>query len=166
MDEPFIFVIFCVVAMFVFIGEVVVLVRSLLLRGFDRDTVDRVKTFMLHQGTRIMEDTKPVNIEKLSNGKFNVTFSNGSSEVFDTVLSAIGRNMETSKIGLDTIGVKLNSKNGKVICVNEQTSIPHVYAVGDVVNVSERYISFLCYDTSNFVLVPISSPHLPLCCLF
>jgi len=129
------------------VGEVVVLVRSLLLRGFDRDTVERVKTFMLHQGTRIMEDTKPVNIEKLSSGKFKVTFSNGASEEFDTVLSAIGRSMETSKIGLDAIGVKVNAKNGKVMCVNEQTSVPHVYAIGDVVNVSgiEQFVNYLLF---------------------
>lgn len=31
-------------------------------------------------------------------------------------------------------GVKLDAKTGKIVCMNEQTTIPHVYAVGDVIH--------------------------------
>ncbi|MEJ1279684.1 hypothetical protein NN561_010619 [Cricetulus griseus] len=49
------------------------------------------------------------------------------------VLLAVGRESCTRKIGLEKIGVKINEKSGK-IPVNdmEQTNVPHVYAVGDI----------------------------------
>jgi pyruvate/2-oxoglutarate dehydrogenase complex dihydrolipoamide dehydrogenase (E3) component len=36
-------------------------------------------------------------------------------------------------LGLESIGVELNPSNGKIVCVNEQTSVPNIFAVGDVV---------------------------------
>ena len=49
------------------------------------------------------------------------------------VLFAIGRDACTDKIGLDTVGVKTNPKNLKVI-VNEKdgSNIPYVHAIGDI----------------------------------
>ena len=29
-------------------------------------------------------------------------------------------------------GVELNPKNGKIITTNEQTNVPHIFAIGDV----------------------------------
>ena len=52
--------------------------------------------------------------------------------MFDTVLAAIGRNADVAKLGLDAAGV-VTAKNGKLETVNEQTNVPHIYAIGDVV---------------------------------
>lgn len=30
--------------------------------------------------------------------------------------------------------MQLNPSNGKIVCVNEQTSVPNIFAVGDVVD--------------------------------
>ena len=49
-------------------------------------------------------------------------------------MSAIGRYADVTGLGLDTIGVVTNPKTGKIVCSNEQTSVPHVYAIGDVVD--------------------------------
>lgn len=114
-------------------GEVVVLVRSMLLRGFDRDVVNRVKDVMVAQGTRIMEGVQPTSITKLPSGRLLVTYSTGASEEFDTVLCAIGRRADTSKLGLENVGITADPSNGKLKCANEQTSVSHIYAVGDVV---------------------------------
>jgi len=115
-------------------GEVVVLVRSMPLRGFDREVVDKVTSYMTAQGVRIMQGLLPSSIVKQPTGKLLVTFSDGKSEEFDTVLAAVGRNADTKNLGLESIGVQLNPKNGKIICNNEQTSVPNVYAIGDVVD--------------------------------
>jgi len=115
-------------------GEVVVAVRSILLRGFDRDVVSRVKDTMVAQGTRILDGVQPTSITKLPSGRLLVTFSTGESEEFDTVLSAIGRYADTSKLGLENVNITANTSNGKLVCVNEQTSVPNIYAVGDVVH--------------------------------
>lgn len=116
-------------------GDVTVLVRSMMLRGFDREIVDKVKEVMVHNGTNIVEGVTPASIEKLSTGKLLVTYSNGESGEFDTVLAAVGRYMDVEKLGIDAAGaVPLQlTKNNKLVCTNEQTSVPHIYAVGDVV---------------------------------
>jgi thioredoxin reductase (NADPH) len=44
-----------------------------------------------------------------------------------------GRRADTTKLGLESAGVITNPFNGKILCVNEQTSTANIYAVGDVV---------------------------------
>lgn len=116
-------------------GSATVLVRSMMLRGFDREIVDKVKNVMEHNGTKIIEGVTPASIEKLPTGKLLVTYSNGDSREYDTVLAAVGRSMDVQKLGVDGAGalpLEMN-KSMKLVCKNEQTSVPHVYAVGDIV---------------------------------
>ena len=51
---------------------------------------------------------------------------------FDRILCAVGRAPNSAGFGLEELGVKLNPN--RTICVNEklQTSIPNIYACGDV----------------------------------
>ena len=60
--------------------------------------------------------------------------SDGVTEEYDTVLCAIGREADTRGLALESLGVAVNTKSGKVVCRNEQTSVPHVYAIGDIVD--------------------------------
>ena len=116
-------------------GSATVLVRSMMLRGFDREIVEKVKDVMVHNGTKIIEGVTPASIEKLPTGKLLVTYSNGESGEFDTVLAAVGRYMDVEKLGVHSAGpvpLEMN-KSMKLVCNNEQTSVPHVYAVGDIV---------------------------------
>lgn len=71
-------------------GEVVVLVRSIMLRGFDRDLVDRIQTYMTVAGTKILTGVLPESIVKTASGRFLVKFSTGEEEEFDTVVAAVG----------------------------------------------------------------------------
>lgn len=91
------------------------------------------KSLMSHPNMRIERETLPESITKLPSGKLLVLMSNGKSEEFDTVLVATGRYADTSGLNLSAVGVDVNFKNGKIICNHEQTSAPHVYAIGDVV---------------------------------
>lgn len=121
-------------------GEVTVLVRSVPLRTFDQDVVKFITDYMTHAGTRIVLGVLPKSIEKLSNGRFLVTYGDkdsSSSEEFDTVLQAVGRTPDLTTLGLDSIaegGISIDSRSGKVLCKSEQTSVPHVYAIGDIVH--------------------------------
>lgn len=122
-------------------GDVTVLVRSMPLRGFDRDVVDKITDYMKEQGTKIVLGVTPQSIEKVPNTdptkekeQLKVTYSNGESDVFDTVLTAIGRRADTAGLNLEALGLNVNPNNGKIIASNEQTSVPHVYAIGDVVD--------------------------------
>ena len=52
--------------------------------------------------------------------------------MFDTVLFAIGRTADTHLLNLQEVGVK-TAPNGKIIAEdNDVTSVPNIYAIGDV----------------------------------
>ncbi|XP_007465355.1 PREDICTED: thioredoxin reductase 3, partial [Lipotes vexillifer] len=120
--------------------EVTVMVRSQLLRGFDQEMAEKVASSMQQLGVRFLRKFVPVEqLEKGSPGKLKVVAKSTEGTemiegLYNTVLLAIGRDSCTKKIGLEKIGVTVNEKTGK-IPVNdvEQSSVPYVYAVGDVV---------------------------------
>jgi thioredoxin reductase (NADPH) len=117
--------------------DVSVAVRSVVLRGFDREMATDVVNGLKEHGTNLLMKVSPLSIEKNDEGRLAVTLKDNESgetrvEVFDTVFMATGRAADTSKLGLDSVGVKTDAK-GKIVCVNEQTSVPHIYAIGDVV---------------------------------
>jgi thioredoxin reductase (NADPH) len=117
-------------------GETKVLVRSKPLRTFDQDTVQYVVDYMTKKsGVQIIEGALPKSIEKLPNGKLLVSYKDVEEE-FDTVLAAIGRTPDLSGLNLSALspeGLAVDPKSGKIRCVHEQTSVPHVYAIGDIV---------------------------------
>lgn len=52
-------------------------------------------------------------------------------EVYDTVFCATGRVPITKALNLEAAGVTARV-DGKIDAVNEQTNVPHIYAIGDV----------------------------------
>lgn len=115
-------------------SEVTVLVRSILLRGFDRDMVERVEESLKAHGVDLQMGVLPESITKLDSGKLLVKMSNGEEGEFDTVLAATGRYADTPALNVQGAGVEINPRNGKIPCVHEQTNVPHIYAIGDVVD--------------------------------
>lgn len=113
-------------------NDVTVAVRSILLRGFDRECTDRIGAYMEDHSVKFKKQVVPTKLEKTSGDKIQVTFSDGTSDEYDTVLAAVGRFADTEKLGLENVGVKTNPKNKKIIATNEQSSTPNIYAVGDV----------------------------------
>uniref|UniRef100_A0A672GNQ3 thioredoxin-disulfide reductase (NADPH) n=1 Tax=Salarias fasciatus TaxID=181472 RepID=A0A672GNQ3_SALFA len=121
--------------------DVTVMVRSILLRGFDQDMANRAGEHMEEHGVKFLRKYVPVKVEELeagTPGRLKVTAkSTETDEViegeYNTVLIAVGRDACTDKIGLDKAGVKVNPKNGKIpVNDEEQTSVPHIYAIGDI----------------------------------
>ncbi|XP_057194693.1 thioredoxin reductase 3 [Triplophysa rosa] len=121
--------------------DVTVMVRSILLRGFDQDMANRAGDHMETHGVKFIRKFVPVKIEELeagTPGRLKVTAkSTESDEIiegeYNTVLIAVGRDACTGNIGLDKAGVKVNPKNGKIpVNDEEQTNVPHIYAIGDI----------------------------------
>ncbi|KAL2299837.1 hypothetical protein Nmel_012690 [Mimus melanotis] len=117
------------------------MVRSILLRGFDQEMAERVGAYMETHGVKFIRKFVPVQVEQLEQGmpgRLKVTAKSTEGpetleEEYNTVLIAIGRDACTRNIGLQTIGVKINEKNGKVpVNDEEQTNVPYVYAIGDI----------------------------------
>jgi len=112
--------------------DVTVAVRSILLRGFDRECAEKIGEYMEEHGVTFRKQVVPTKLEKVDGDQILVTFSDNSSEVYDTVLVAIGRSADTSKLGLENVNVEANARNGKISTKNEQTTTPNIYAIGDV----------------------------------
>lgn len=50
-----------------------------------------------------------------------------------------GRAPETEALGLDKLGVQLNQETGKIVVgADESTSVPNIYAFGDIGEVRSR----------------------------
>ena len=49
---------------------------------------------------------------------------------------AVGRRPLTEEIKASSIGIELNNTSKKIVAQLEQTNIPHIFAVGDVLHVS------------------------------
>jgi len=114
--------------------DVTVAVRSILLRGFDRECSKRIGDYMKEHGVKFRMQVTPSKLEKVENDRIKVTFSDGTSDVYDTVLSAVGRTADTAKLGLESVNVVTNPKNRKIVTKCEQSSVPNIYAVGDVMD--------------------------------
>ena len=121
--------------------DTTVMVRSILLRGFDQQMAGMIGSYMEGHGVKFVRECVPTALEKADPEGSRVTvkakYLDGSeySDEFDTVIFAIGRDAETAKLGLDKVLVKLNPSNGKVITdEHEQSSAEHVYAIGDMLD--------------------------------
>ena len=119
--------------------DVTVMVRSILLRGFDQECANKVGDFMKDQGIHFLHGYVPKEIIKRADGRYTVkycgaAFANADIEaedVFDTIVSCTGRYADVEKLGLKELNIKM--RKGKIMCKNEQTSIPNIYAIGDVI---------------------------------
>ena len=105
--------------------------KAQILRGFDDEARGHVADCMQQRGVTIHTGCSPTEIERRDGGIW-VKGSNGHEEVFDTLVWATGRNPSTRGIGLEEVGVKLDRRGAVVTDDYFQTSVPSIFAVGDV----------------------------------
>lgn len=119
--------------------DATVMARSIFLRGFDQECAEKIATYMQEHGTKIIRPAVPTKIEKdQTTGKLTVHWKTDKgetgSDVFDTVLFAVGRKADTEKLGLEKAGVKYDKEDGKIpVDDKEATNVPHIFAIGDVI---------------------------------
>ncbi|XP_019370889.1 PREDICTED: thioredoxin reductase 1, cytoplasmic isoform X2 [Gavialis gangeticus] len=121
--------------------DVTVMVRSILLRGFDQEMANKIGEHMEEHGIKFIKQFVPTKVEQIEEGtpgklKVIAKSTTGSQTIegeYNTVLLAVGRDACTRKIGLDKVGVKINKISGKIPANDEeQTNVPYIYAIGDV----------------------------------
>ena len=103
--------------------------------GFDSLMQKTLRTQMEADGIVFNDTAKIASVEKQADGKLTVNYADGSTlSDLDQLLWAIGRKTNTDDIGLENIGLALAS--GGFIDVNDyqETSVPGVYAIGDIIN--------------------------------
>jgi len=103
-----------------------------ILRGFDDDVRVHVRREMEMAGITVLTGCTVAAVEK--HGEvFTSHLSSGSSIASDQVMFAIGRHPNVKGLGLEKAGVALDPVNGGIAVDGfSQTSVPHIYAVGDV----------------------------------
>lgn len=111
--------------------DTTIMVRSILLRGFDQDCANMIGDYMERHHIKFARGMVPEKFEKVGT-QTRVYVDGKVYGDFDTVLLAIGRKGCAGLLNLEAAGVTYNPSSGKIKCENEQTNVPHIYAVGDV----------------------------------
>ena len=103
---------------------------SQVLPNFDTEISKRLKQLLTKQGIKIETDAQVTAIDD----EGFVTYKKKDQEYnveCDKVLMAVGRTPNTSDLNLGATGIASNRKDIEVDD-NMQTSVPHIYAIGDV----------------------------------
>ncbi len=102
-----------------------------ILRGFDDDLRDNLNEEMVRRGIDIQLNADVKEISHAGPG-YRVDLNNGDTIYTDLVMYATGRNPNSQNLGLEKTGVEVNRKGAIVVDEFSQTSIPSIYAIGDV----------------------------------
>src|SRR5215468_1988407 len=104
-----------------------------ILRGFDNDVREHLRNEMRGRGITVTCGCTVSAIEK-SGDEFITRLSDSSTIISDKVMFAMGRRPRVKGIGVESLGVKIRSSGGIEVDEFSRTSVPNIYAVGDVTN--------------------------------
>jgi NAD(P) transhydrogenase len=121
--------------------------RERLLAFLDDEITDALGYHLSDTGIRILNHEDYDRVEASSDGVV-LFLKSGKRIKSDVFLWANGRSGNTGDLGLETVGVKANSRGQIEINPNYQTSQPHIYAVGDVVGFPA--LASASYDQGRF----------------
>lgn len=105
--------------------------RDKILRGFDKDIRTHLQDAMIHKGITVLCQNDVTEIEKTADG-LAISLKHGDAIKADHIMYAIGRRPNTEGLGLEKIGVQLNSNGAVIVDDYSRTNIETIYAVGDV----------------------------------
>ena len=105
--------------------------------GMDREISNEFKKILTKQGINFKLNNKVTNVTNAKN-KIHVDFINNESKAkdrieCDKVLVAVGRKPYTEGLNLTKIGITKDKKGSIEVNKKFQTSIPNIYAIGDVI---------------------------------
>ncbi len=122
-------------SMFAVLGIPVTLIeqRQQILNFVDREIVEALQYHMRNLRITLRLGEEVSSVSKRADGQVEVLLKSSKKIVSDAVLVSAGRQGATTNLNLEAIGI-VPDKYGRVP-VNEhfQSTIPHIYAVGDVV---------------------------------
>ena len=107
--------------------------QPLPLRGFDEDLRAALAEALGQTHVRLHPGTTPTAITRDGAGK-HLLLSNGTVLEVDAILFATGRAPNTAGLNLTAAGVETGAAGEVKINADFTTSVPHIYALGDVTN--------------------------------
>ena len=105
-----------------------------ILPRFDEDIAKRLKQSLVKKGIRIETSAGVQKVLKTGEG-YEVVYNQKDKECSvsgELVLMAVGRRPNTGSLNLDEIGIEYG-RRGVVVNENMQTSVPDIYAIGDLI---------------------------------
>ena len=109
---------------------------STILPGFEKDITRIVSKNLSSLGATVYTNAMAQSVEQTEN-EVTVTFTVNNEErqvTADYVLVTVGRRPNTDgELGLDKIGVKIGERGLVEVSKSGQTSLPHIYAIGDII---------------------------------
>ncbi|HZF13678.1 MAG TPA: dihydrolipoyl dehydrogenase [Thermoanaerobaculia bacterium] len=101
----------------------------------DEEVSAELEKHLKRRGIKVMTGTKLTGVDRTETGVLiHLDGSTGPVDVeAELLLSAVGRRPVTEAIGLEELGVQLDRGYVQVNPLM-QTAVPHIYAIGDVVN--------------------------------
>ena len=104
-----------------------------ILRGFDDDVREHLRNEMRTRGITVTCGHTVAAVEK-SGDEYVTKLSDHSTIVSDQVMFAIGRRPNVMGCGLEALHLKIHAHGGIDVDEYSRTSVPSIYAVGDVTN--------------------------------
>ena len=104
-----------------------------ILRGFDDDVRQHLRVEMEARGIKVITGCTVAAIERVG-AHFSVHLSGGNQVTADRVMFAVGRRPNVTKFGLKEAGVAIAKNGGVAVDEYSRTTVPNIYAVGDVTN--------------------------------
>ncbi|MCA1907458.1 MAG: glutathione-disulfide reductase [Magnetospirillum sp.] len=101
------------------------------LRGFDQDVRAALDEAMVAKGIDLRRETQVLSIEKVKGG-YDLRLSGDETLRVDLVMYATGRAPNTKGLGLVEAGVQLDKNGAVVVDEYSRTSVPSIWAIGDV----------------------------------
>ena len=113
-------------------SDVTIINRSeSILRGWEPALADRLLQISVAKGINFKLNCRLERVEKTAGGLV-LHFADGKTIETDVVLWALGRVANTEGLGLDDVGVALNDTGAIAVDAASATSVPGIFAVGDV----------------------------------
>ena len=107
--------------------------RPRLLEFVDAQIIDALQQQMTDIGVTLYHDEEVVAIRKESEGEVTVSLTHRPPITAATLMYAIGRIGATKPLNLTSIGITPDARGRIVVNDHFQTSIPHIYAAGDII---------------------------------
>lgn len=102
-----------------------------ILRGFDCDVRSTLSEELRKRGVDVRCETLVRSVERRGEG-YSVRLAGGDMLETDLVMFATGRSPNSADLGLEAVGVRLDAKGAIEVDGFSRTSVPSIYAVGDV----------------------------------
>jgi glutathione reductase (NADPH) len=102
------------------------------LRGFDDDVRHFLHAEIEKKGVRVLLNAPPLAIARRADGALDLALGGQPPQAVDAVMFATGRVPNTQGLGLEPAGVALTASGAVRVDAASRSSVPHIYAVGDV----------------------------------